>query len=377
MVMIQDQEIMFGDNFITYLKWRGDLSFESSPANELDYLILSQLSYFLLENIADEEETLTIQEVQKRLSNQRVSSRITEEEDRQFLYELAASARFRDITLGHFKESFGAEQTVQFAAVTVFLPGHKLFLSYRGTDMSLIGWKEDFYMVFSEAIPAQIRAGEYLEEIAARYDRDLILGGHSKGGNLALYAASTVSEKLQSRIQDVYVYDAPGLTEDLFRSEGYRRIQERVHAVLPQNSIVGILLMHPESYQIVESSARGIMQHDPFSWKMLGTSFLLKDTLQKENLYLETLIRRWTTEIEEEKLKLLIDTVFEILEATKADTIDQLRTGIMKKVRLAAAAMKEIPESDKKELLEIFNGMAETALEEAKNQKTLKGTRSE
>lgn len=348
-----------------YLEWRGDLTFAQDPFHDLDALILSQISYFTVEKVMTEEDQCTLAELWEKLKDGSVSSRFVEKRDKRFLEALAGSERYRNLVICNLSCRQDEELMIQFAAMTILLPDGTPYLSYRGTDMSIVGWKEDFYLAFPEAIPAQLCAKEYLEKIAALYEKPLLLGGHSKGGNLALYAASVITKEIQDRIQMVYIYDGPGLTEELFQSEGYERIKERLQVYLPEQSMVGILLMHPEQYSIVKSNASGIMQHDPYTWQVKRKKYELAGELKKESVYLETVVKEWLKEAEEEELKSFVDTMFEILGSSQAVSLDELAKCIRKNPKLLLQAIHEVDEETHKTVMQTMGMMAGTAFHEA------------
>ncbi len=182
----------------------------------------------------------------------------------------AATERFGSIGLCYYKNIFDVEKETQFAAITYMLDDGSAFLTFRGTDKTIIGWKEDFNMAYQNSIPAQRLARAYVQHFAMESDRILRVGGHSKGGNLAIYASSTVDENIQNRILEVYNQDGPGFREYMLEDEGYLRLIPKIHTFLPQSSIFGILMVHKEPCTIIKSRYVGIMQHDPYNWEVMG-----------------------------------------------------------------------------------------------------------
>lgn len=179
---------------------------------------------------------------------------------------LAENRRYRNMKLTYYVNQIENESQMQFSAVTVQISKKLHFVSYRGTDNTLVGWKEDFNMSFTCPVPAQKSAVEYLEQVASKTTGELILGGHSKGGNLAVYAAAFCKQALQGRIATVYNFDGPGFSQKVIKAEGYINICNKVTTYVPQSSIVGMLLEHEEKYTIIHSNQLGIMQHDIYSW---------------------------------------------------------------------------------------------------------------
>ena len=201
-----------------YIRWRGDLSFRQDPPNEVDGLIFSALAYIrycgeLEENVNSVK--LLCDAFQDFSQHEESNTRVRVKNDLELFKAAANSVRFGQCALCMYKERFVPDEETQFAAVTFLLDDGSAFLAFRGTDDSLIGWKEDFNMSFQKTVPAQRLALEYAENFAAAYLMPLRLGGHSKGGNLAVFAAAGLLPNFQNRILEVYNHDGPGLSEDV------------------------------------------------------------------------------------------------------------------------------------------------------------------
>ena len=305
-------------NLLDYLKWRGDLSLQTCPFGEIDNLILSQMSNFLWEKILSAGEVKTIAELLLLIKDQSIAQGITAADDEKLFPLVATSQRFGNVIACEYVHEQDEISEKQFAAITFILPDDTVFVSYRGTDSTLIGWKEDFNLAFTSPIPSQLHAQQYLQEIANHYGGLLRVGGHSKGGNLAMYAASTVDEGIQSTILDVFNNDGPGLSGAVANSEGYDRIKPRLSSFVPQSSVVGMLLIHPDMYTVVNSNSVSVFQHNPYSWQVEGPGFIREKELRKGSVYLEKVLKRWLAEIDEQQRKCFIDTLFRVLSSTDA-----------------------------------------------------------
>ena len=202
---------------LDYIKWRGDLTFEERPLNHIDYLICSVISYFPFEKVVQEEDCiLTVEELyQEMVKNQVREKDFLMFNDAELLKLLAKSKRYKDLKLTRFVSVTNLDKEKQFAALTVLLPNHYVYISYRGTDDSFVGWKEDFNMTYLDVVPAQLSAVQYLDELKPRLFTKILVGGHSKGGNLAIYAALHCQNKIKSRIKHVFNYDGPGFLKDI------------------------------------------------------------------------------------------------------------------------------------------------------------------
>lgn len=339
-------------NVCDYVRWRGDLTLEQSEFNEIDNLILARFSYFPFDKIIRENEIATIKELSRRFSNQDVTKLpILWKDDVELFPLMGNSKRFGGMLATKYINKIDAEQEKQFSAITVLMPDGTIYVSYRGTDNTIVGWKEDFNMSFKSHIASQISAKQYLEEIAKEYPSSkIIIGGHSKGGNIAVYAATFASKEVKDRIINVYNNDGPGFCEDVIETTEYQEILPRVHTYIPQSSIIGRLMNHKEKYTIVESVQRGIMQHDLYSWQVLGKEFVTLKKLTNESEFIDKTIKDWLENVEPEKREQVIDAVFEILNTTEAQTMKELKANWFANAKTILGTYKNI-DSDTKEMV--------------------------
>ena len=323
-------------NLFDYLAWRGDLPLSAVGFNEVDGIILARFAYADFENAALlQRGEAPLGEVAQVLAEQQTE----ETEDTALLRALAQSERFRLLRLSAYENRFDAESQTQFSAVTVRLTETLSYLAFRGTDTTLVGWKENFNMAFLCPVPSQREAADYLARAAEREGR-LILGGHSKGGNLAVYAAA-----MGERIEAVYNYDGPGFDISVLRTEGYRQILPKVHTFVPQSSIVGMLLEHQEKITVVHSTrANGIQQHDVCSWEVQPRGFLCMEETTSSSRFIDATVSAWLAEIDFAQRKCVIDTVYGALGQTNAKTLQELserRFAALKEVLSAARHFDE------------------------------------
>ena len=339
-------------NVCDYVRWRGDLTLEQSEFNEIDNLILARFSYFPFDKIIRENEIATIKELSRRFSNQDVTKLpILWKDDVELFPLMGNSKRFGGMLATKYINKIDAEQEKQFSAITVLMPDGTIYVSYRGTDNTIVGWKEDFNMSFKSHIASQISAKQYFEEIAKEYPSSkIIIGGHSKGGNIAVYAATFASKDVKDRIINVYNNDGPGFCEDVIETPEYQEILPRVHTYIPQSSIIGRLMNHKEKYTIVESVQRGIMQHDLYSWQVLGKEFITLKKLTNESEFIDKTIKDWLENVEPEKREQVIDAVFEILNTTEAQTMKELKANWFANAKTILGTYKNI-DSDTKEMV--------------------------
>ncbi len=315
-----------GDMF-DYLAWRGDLPFDRDPVNAVDGLIFSGLAYVGLSEVVSENflEPVTLAQAAEAffsLPEERWRCRV--KYDLKLLKAAAQTRRYGDVRLLYCREEFDPETPSQFAAVTALLPDGTAMLCFRGTDRTLVGWKEDFNMSFSETVPAQEKALRYTQAFAKVHDLPLRLCGHSKGGNLAVYAAAMCRPEEQSRILDVYNHDGPGFLSSLMGDPGYRAVVPKLHTFIPQSSIVGMLLEHEEPYTLIKSRQVGILQHDPYTWEILGRSFVTVEQIGEDSRFLDRTIRRWLADTTMAQRNDFVDAVFDLLAAGDADRTQQI-----------------------------------------------------
>lgn len=294
-------------NILDYLFWRGDLKFDQSPFNPVDGLILSCLVSLKLPF-----------SLPPTLGQAAVS------DNSDFAQALSRSPRFADMQLYRFEEKFSEAEEMQFAAVTILTGDQSAFVSFRGTDSTLTGWKENFNMSYMREVPAQREATAYINRVADELKLPLRVGGHSKGGNLAGYAAGMCLPRVQRRIETVYNFDGPGLNPEAAQSDGYRAIESRIETYLPQSSIVGILLTRPEHYQVIRSSAEGAMQHNPFTWQVTPSGFETLSALDPQSLYADRTIRDWLSGLSSDQRRTFVNALYSIAESSGARKIDDI-----------------------------------------------------
>lgn len=299
-----------------YLKWRGDLTFTQDPPNAVDALIFSALSYIhyggsleqgvgtpvLLRTAAEEFFQLPDQESRMRVKN-----------DLDLLREAAKTVRFGHAALVNYRDLLIPEQETQFAAVTFLLDDGSAFLAFRGTDNTLVGWKEDFNMTFQQTIPAQRLAVQYVREIAAEYGVPMRLGGHSKGGNLAVFAAARSSPMVQQQILGVYNHDGPGFTKYMMGDPGYLAMVPRIHTFIPQSSVIGMLLEHEEAYTVIRSRTVSLLQHDPYSWELMGREFIRMEEITEGSRFVDAALKNWFADMTNQERNQLVDVMFALL----------------------------------------------------------------
>ncbi|MBR6159642.1 MAG: DUF2974 domain-containing protein, partial [Lachnospiraceae bacterium] len=268
-------------NIIDHIGRYGDFSFEEKPFGKVDALIFSQFAYFKLNGFVpfdgSFDNSVSIKEISQR---QDVSELFSDERyaanNSALFYAMASSKRYAGVRLGNFIDLVSNKWEMQFSAVTFYITPDIAHVAFRGTDESIVGWKEDFNMTYMTPIPAQVKAVDYLHYAAERIKGDFTVGGHSKGGNLAVYSAMKCSRYVRERIKVIYSHDGPGFTKETLAGADFDAIKDRIQKFVPRSSIVGMLLQSQESYRVVEARSIGILQHDPFNWAIADDDFVYR-----------------------------------------------------------------------------------------------------
>lgn len=324
-------------NMMDYLAWRGDIDLDYSPFNDVDSLILASLSY-----LTYPEETGLLRDLALTVPPVDKTQFAFVHEIRAMLSAAAMTERFAGIGMRHPVAVTDQDRDMQFAAVTFDLPDGTHYVAFRGTDSTIVGWREDFNMAFESPVPAQSAAVKYLNEAAALTDGPLILGGHSKGGNLAVYAAAHADPMTQSRIRAVYSFDGPGLDDATMASEGYANIARRIRSFVPQHSVVGLLLTYHPEYTVVKSDGVGLLQHDSFTWQVLGTSFIPVTEVDVSSQLVDQTVHAWLSQVSPEKRRIFVNTIFDVLEASGANTVKELVRNIPSRLPAVLKALQQV-----------------------------------
>ena len=310
-----------------YLRWRGDLSFSQVPPGPVDALIFSALSYLSFGGSVTERPDIpiTLREASEEFFKESdKESRCRVKTDLSLLMSASETRRFGNTMLLQYRDILIPEEDTQFAAITFLLENDSAFLTFRGTDYSLTGWKEDFNMSFQESVPAQRLAAAYTQEIACRYPMPLYLGGHSKGGNLAVFAAAKSDPVIRERIQAVYNHDGPGFTDFVLKDPAYLELIPRIRTIIPQSSVIGMLLEHEEPYTVIKSKQIGLLQHDFYSWLLEGPQFVPMEEVSENSKFLDMTIKAWLAGMTQAERNEIVDTVFDLLNLGEVNSVFDL-----------------------------------------------------
>lgn len=265
---------------------------------------------------------------------------------------MARNPRFSSIHVGAVDERFSREHQTQFAAMTLLLPDGTLVVSFRGTDTSFVGWKEDFNMAFQYPVPAQQLAADYVTRVARLWQGDLVLLGHSKGGNLAVYAALQAGDDVLPRIRRVYSLDGPGFPSDVVAGDRYRAVADRIVKIVPDSSIVGMILDSPEHCVVVKSNEYGPMQHLAFSWQVDRDRFVTVPEVSVTSREFKRSLDRMLNEMTPEQLERAVDAMFKVLAASDEHGLIGLMEAGPKTIPAMLGAFAGLTDEERQHILE-------------------------
>ena len=331
-------------NIMDYISWRGDLSFEQSQFNEVDNLILACFSYVNLDGISavTKQKGIGLKKLTKEFMKLHTMKEL--EADKSFIrlapfmmMKMAKSVRFGKCVVRNYVNDIVTEAEQQFAAMEIVLEDGTSYVSFRGTDDTIIGWKEDFNLS-TGVVPAQKRAIEYLQKISEHTDGMLRAGGHSKGGNLAIYG-SVMCKSAHEKILEIYSNDGPGFSREFQELPETKEMMPKIIRIIPEYSIIGTLLEHEKEPVIVASSSKGLLQHDGFSWEVQGPALVRRDSLNKTALRFIEILHKWIDGMDTEQKRLLIEDLFATLQASGYENLSEVQSGGLKSL---AAMVKRV-----------------------------------
>lgn len=346
-------------NMLDYIKEFGHVSFEERAFSEIDALVLTELEYLPLEKVVPSDENgenfVTVKEIAEYMQEHKQelfdeNPMMITQERHEVSQVIADVPRFQSLKFFGVVSVWDKDTTKQFAAVTVEVEPSVRLVVFRGTDETLIGWKEDFLMTYSPLVAAQTDAKEYLAKQASLFDGDLMVSGHSKGGNLAIYAAATQEEDVQLRIVDIFCFDSPGLYRSVLETKGYQNIVPLAMRYIPQDSLVGLMLESEVPYVIVKSNATGAMQHSAMTWEIEDGQFIKMEKLTKNSQLNDQTFKKWTESVSDEELELFWNVFFELLFSVGIDTVNDLYGQFMHYVQEFLKVAGDMDE-EKRELL--------------------------
>lgn len=324
-------------NIHDYIDWRGDIPFSVDPLNEADYLVFADLVYCRFDGLLNKNKVLTIKELSEAYFANEINRQMLDNSDVSFedpvlLNKLSKSKRYMNLNVHDYVSSFHDANNEQFAAMMIDVPNFETIVAFRGTDDSLAGWVEDFEISCKE-IKSQKDAVEYMNN-RSKIFRKYILLGHSKGGNLAIYSAMNVKDKIEKRIKKIISIDGPGLVRDTYSKEKFDLIKNKYIKYSPSYSIVGSIFDNEEEKIIVKSNSTGFGQHDLLTWQIEGNRILKSDKIENDSILFTTAVDSFVSKTTVEERQIFIDELSNALRKADVDAISDIYNGDLKKFAL-------------------------------------------
>lgn len=358
-------------NIMDYIDWRGDLPFRYAPFNVVDNLILSQISYVNLHNIVpkiDSRFDISLSDASARYFYMHDVKKVMKDSSIcgpcMLLRKMAQSRRYKNIRLSNYIDIVDEDHEEQFSAVLMKLPDGTYYVSFRGTDDTLIGWKEDFNMSYMDCIPAQVESVNYINLVCDDINRKLRIGGHSKGGNLAIFSAIHCDDSVRDKIIAVYNNDGPGFTKDVIESSQYKIIEDRIFTIVPEQSVFGMLFDRREKYKVVKSSESGIMQHDAMTWQVLGNDFEYIDDIAKSTKVVDDSIKSWVESLDNEERAKFVEALYKVIKDTGVRKVSKLTSS---KIKSAGNILKSYNSLDNETKEMVVNVLKSLRIEYQRN----------
>lgn len=348
------------NNISAYIRWRGDLDFSERKFNDVDNLIFSQLVYIDYNEVLPVKGSgsFTLKEAAELIfaeKNGKSGFKIHSfaSIDPSFLKEAANCKRFKNVKLSNYVDVCDEALKIQFAAMSFELDDGSVYVAFRGTDQTITGWREDFTMSF-QITPAQREAVRYLEQVMSATNKVFRVGGHSKGGNLAVYSSAMCGDNLKNRIIEIYDNDGPGFCKEILQSTQYNKIKDKIIRIVPEFSIIGMLFENDRNRRIVKSSSNGITQHDAMSWEVKSDCFEEADELTPECKQINQVFDAWIEDVDMEQRRIFTNNFFDALASSGAKELSEIARGGVKGFESILSAMVNSKQETKMVVAKFF-----------------------
>ena len=332
---------------LDYIKEYGKYSFREMPMTEVDSLALCQLSYLkfdgMVPGVRENLPSVTLESLKVYPDYEKLFADVRYEEVNRALIEgMLAGKRYSNLKLNCYVNMVEKESEMQFSAITYILNDGTVYIAFRGTDETIVGWKEDFNMAFCAPVPGQEYSVGYLNTVAERIHSPFYVGGHSKGGNLAVYSAMNCRPDIQERIIRVFSMDGPGFRPEVLKAGNYDVIADRVTKILPHSSLVGMLFESDMHFQVVESKTFGLMQHDPYTWLVEGDHLKHVDDIYESRKQMDNTLNTWILSLDEKQLRVFVDTLFQVISASQVDNLIDFTAEWRQSMNRIITALKDL-----------------------------------
>lgn len=358
---------------LDYLKEYGDYTLAEKPFSDVDSLVISQFAYLKFDGMVpgpeEERGAVSIQELAVHEDYDHLYADERYRKDNTALFQgICKSRRFGDMKLWNYVNQIELEQETQFSAVICGLSGGVTYVVFRGTDESIVGWKEDLNLAFSEPVPGQRLSVSYLEQAAGTIEGGFYVGGHSKGGNLAVYASMNCSAGVRERIERIYDHDGPGFRPEVRKKSAYAEIEGRIYKTVPRSSLVGMLLYTEENYKVVESRTIGLAQHNPYTWLIRDDSFKIVEEIRAGRKFMDQALNEWILSLDQEQMHTFVDTFYRVVQASETDNLIDFTANWFKSIQKIGAALKEVESETAEVIVQIMRALFEVVSTHAREQ---------
>ncbi len=358
---------------LDYLKEYGDYSLEEKPFSDVDSLVLCQFVYLKFDGLVpgpgEEHGAVTVQELAAHPDYDHLYG---DERYRKYntalFQKIYKSRRFGTMKLWNYVNLIEPEQETQFSAVVFGLSEELSYVGFRGTDESIVGWKEDLNLAFSEPVPGQRLSVSYLEQAAQTIQSGLYVGGHSKGGNLAVYASMNCSAGVRERIDRIYDHDGPGFRPEVRQKSAYEEIAGRIYKTVPRSSCVGMLLYTEENYKVVESKTIGLAQHNPYTLLIRDDNFKIVEEIRAGRKFMDQALNEWILSLDQEQMHTFVDTLYRVVQASETDNLIDFTANWLKSIHKIGTALKEVDRDTADVIVQIMRALFEVLSAHAKEQ---------
>lgn len=350
------------NTIIDYVKEYGESTFSEAPMNEVDSLILCQFSYLKFDGIVagpgENKPSVTMQKLRAHESFEKLFADERFEKDNRALFQaMIESRRYKTLKMNCYINVVETQWETQFSAITFLLEDGSIYLAYRGTDETFIGWKEDFNMAFMDPIPGQDLSVKYLNMVMGKLHKEFSIGGHSKGGNLAVYAAMNCIPKVREKIRRVYNFDGPGFRPEVLKRCGYEKVEDIITNILPHSSLVGMLFSGANTYQVVESNSFGLLQHNPFTWLVKENHFVNAEDVYRSRKAANGALNQWILSLDANQVQIFVDSLYQVISASKAETLIDFAANWKKNMQAVRKAMEELDDETKSVIKEVLRAL--------------------
>lgn len=347
---------------LNYLEEYGDIPLMNKPMNDVDSLALCQLSYLkfdgLVPGVRENKPSVTLRDLcnHPRYEDLYADERY-EKSNRGLVERMLAGKRFANMRLNCYINVVEEQWETQFSATTFILEDGTLYIAFRGTDESIIGWKEDFNMAYMTPVPGQELSTKYLNMVTGKLHNPFYVGGHSKGGNLAIYSAMNCTPEVQTRIKKIYCMDGPGFRPETLEKCGYANVSSRVVRIIPQASLVGMIFAPDQDYRVVKSKNLWLYQHDTFSWQVEGDRFVEAADIYEKTRKSDRNFNKWLLSLSEEQIRTFSDTYYRVMSLAGIEDLVAFAANPQKSMKAVLGAIKDLDGDTKEAMILIFKNL--------------------